>query len=142
MTEREKRIFALAKESLGKDIFWNDDPSTLLSAIGTKLPIDAVGKDAEGRTIIVEVKTKAGVKNPNNRRTNNRDAGHKVVGQILDYATAYMEQHHLSIEDLRLITVVETHPETVEHSTTVKKICQFLCEQGISIEHISVGSLL
>jgi hypothetical protein len=49
-----------------------------------------------------------------------------------------MEQYQLSIEDLRLISVVEAHPETVEYSNTADKICKFLRKQGIEIEHISV----
>ena len=131
MTEREKDVFALAKKSLGEKIIWNES-YTVSSAIGTSISIDAVGKDPQGRTVIVEVKTKSRAKNPNDRQIANRDAEHKAVGQILDYATAYMEQHGISPKDLRLIIVADYRLETVD------KICLFLCEQGIHIEQISV----
>ena len=102
------------------------------------LEIDLVAKDADDSHLLIEIKTKSCAKKRTNRSIANRDAAHKAIGQLLNYATAYMEQHQLSISDLRLISVVENHPETVSHSKTVNKICKFLRRQGIKMEHIRI----
>lgn len=128
MTGKGLRLLARVKESLGEDIVWDDD-TNLLSAKDTAIYPDLVGRDSKGLHVIVEVKSEFVHENDTTRR----DAEYKSVGQILDYVTAYMEQHYISLKDLRLLIVGDYLSETVD------KICLFLCERGIFIEHISVG---
>lgn len=117
---------------------WRESQS-VRSANDTDIWIDLVGVDIDGKHLLIEIKTRSRAKNPADRVTAHRDAVHKAVGELLDYATAYMEQHQLSISDLRLISVVEKHQETESHSNTVEKICKFLRKQGIKMEHIRIG---
>jgi hypothetical protein len=71
------------------------------SANDTDIWIDLVGEGVDGKQLLIEIKTRSRAKKPVDKVTAHRDAVHKAVGQLLDYATAYMEQYQLSIVRLR-----------------------------------------
>ena len=99
---------------------------------------DLVGFDANGNLVIVEVKL----------GSPDRDA----VSQILDYASyltklpnpedslayalkAFFSENALG-KELRLFIVGSSFSQTVE------RICQYLREYGINIQHLSVGDTI
>lgn len=127
MTEKENRLLARVKAYFGNEVEWCDD-TKLVSARGTMLKPDLVGKDSNGLHVIVEIKNNPSA-TAKDHATNKRDGERESIGQILDYATAYMEQNDVSIKDLRLFIIGDYFSETVD------KICQFLRDQGINIEH-------
>ena len=83
---------------------------------------DLMGTDAQGRTVIVEVKTDF-----DDGSTRRRDAIHKSVGQILNYAADY----HEAPENLRLFIIGTTIVPQLQ------LICHHLRKHGINIRHLS-----
>ena len=88
---------------------------------------DLMGTDAQGRTVIVEVKTDF-----DDDSTRRRNAIHKSVGQILNYAAEYAHTYHKASENLRLFIVGATIVPQLQ------QICQFLREHNINIQHLSI----
>lgn len=109
-----------------EEINWNIDqelpgaPTLPGSNYKNRCP-DLMGRDTNLNLVIVEMKLFKG--NP----TNDLDAIHKSVGQILDYATASEEVSP------RLYVVV--HPVA---SPKLEEICQFLRTNGIDIQQKAV----
>ena len=87
---------------------------------------DMMGIDAQGRTVIVEVKT-----NLDDDSTHRRDAMQKSVGQIINYAAEYAYTHHKVSENLRLFIVGPTIVPQLQ------LICHHLRKHGINIQHLS-----
>ena len=131
LSENEKKLVPHIKRHFSDESIhqWSESVP-LKKRVGKPYEIDLVGEGVDGKHLLIEIKMNS---------AQNRDEAHKAVGQLLDYATAYMEQHQLTIGDLRLITVVEKHQETESHSNTVEKICKFLRKHDIEIEHIRIG---
>ncbi len=95
--------------------------------------VDLKGTDAEGRTVLVEVKADT-TKQPS-------DALHEVVGQILNYAVKYMKlEKTVDLKDhakhLRLFIVQEQPKE--EYRKALKDVLNFLRMHGIDIKPIFV----
>ena len=86
---------------------------------------DLMGTDAQGGTVIVEVKTDF------DDSTCRRDAIHKSVGQILNYAADYAYTYHEAPENFRLFIVGTTI------APQLQQICQLLTACGINIRHLS-----
>ncbi len=118
MTDNEKRLFTRVKQYFGNEIDWKDN-TNVTSARRTTIYPDLVGKDSDGLHVIVEVKN-APSNISRDPTTAWRDTQHKSVGQILDYATAYMEQYNVQLKDMRMLIIGDCYFETVD------KICTFL----------------
>ena len=125
-----------SRDLFGEEIHWKDSIE-LEGANRKKIYPDLVGMDSKNLTVIVEVKSEFDSEDSTNRR----DAAHKSVGQVLNYANAYMKEYKPSVElkdtfkHLRLFIVGE------KISPIVENICQFLNVHGIKIRHISTKKL-
>ena len=86
-----------------------------------------MGTDAQGRTVIVEAKT-----NLDDDSMGSRDAIHKSVGQIINYAAEYTYTYHKASENLRLFIVGPTIVPQLQ------LICHHLTKHGINIRHVSI----
>lgn len=87
---------------------------------------DLMGTDAQGRMVIVEVKTDF-----DDDSTRRRDAIHKSVGKILNYAAEYAYTYHEAPENFRLFIVGPTI------APQLQLICHHLRKHGINIRHLS-----
>jgi len=74
------------QDVFGEKIHWDDSQKKVLGENLREIEIDLIGTDSENRTVIVEVKTEFN----NDDSTNRRDASHKSVGQVLNYAYAFI----------------------------------------------------
>ena len=133
MSKHDQLVSYVKKNShdlFGEEIHWKDSME-LEGANGKKIYPDLVGMDSKNLTVIVEVKSEFDSENSTNRR----DAAHKSVGQVLNYANAYMKEYKPSVElkdsskHLRLFIFGDRFSKTVEN------ICQFLRMHGINIQH-------
>ena len=132
MSEKhEKLVDDVKKYSLdlfGDQIIWKEK----LQLPGAIHPItpDLVGTDNEGSVNIVDVKTEF----THADSTPRRDASYKSIGQLLNYAFAYMEKYkpHVKIEDtfnhVRLFVVGAPLSAPI-----VQDICEHLQLLGINI---------
>ena len=106
---------------------------------------DLVGKDCNGRPVIVEVKLKFDIYDNKKSRNNPRtDREHKSVGQIVQYkrvrtqcdnSLAYLREYP-STQVPRLFIV------SIDHSPDVEAVCEFLKEFNIDIKHIAIKNIL
>ena len=87
---------------------------------------DLIGTDAQGKTVIVEVKTEF----DDADSTKRRDAIHKSVGQLLNYAAA-LSGGTENLKKFRLFII----SDTISHPLLA--ICVLLEAQGINIQHQS-----
>lgn len=105
------------------------------------MPVDLTGIDAKGNRVIVEVK-------PFDGKPSRYDKPREAVGQILHYATAYLQrdlqadprdlsekQLREGLKKIRLFIVSDVYEPTVE------KICTLLKAHGITITYISLDSV-
>ena len=120
---------------------------TIPSSKYRRIRPDMIGSDANGNVVIVEIKVFR-EEIDNNRKINNRDAIHKAVGQILNYADAYLRKGlnpdvegisdadalaRIGLRSVRLYIVV--HPVA---SPTLENLCQLLRAHGINIIQCAV----
>ena len=87
---------------------------------------DLMGTDTQDRTVIVEAKTDF------DDFTSGRDAIHKSVGQIINYAAEYADTYYKASENLRLFIVGPTI------APQLQLICHHLRKHGINIRHLSI----
>ena len=99
---------------------------------GAKIRPDLIGTYSDGRPVIVEVKFKFDF--PGDSKYLRRDREDRSIGQILQYACAYMRLP--SRNDLRLFIV------SIDFSEDVECVCKFLRSQGICIKHIAIENIL
>ena len=104
---------------------------------------DLIGRDANGKLVIVEVKPFW-----HKRGANQYDKPRTAIGQVLHYATAYVQKaltdpRNLSNEQLtdtlknvRLVIVGD------EYSEPVEKMCALLNAHGINIVYISLDCII
>ena len=115
------------------DIRWDDKPLRLPGTKG-ELKTDLAGVDSDGLRVIIEVKTDLSSSKRDQQR---RHAIFESIGQLLNYANAYMKHHKPSVDlkdsakYLRLFIVGPMFSQTVEN------VCEFLRMHGINICHIS-----
>ena len=114
----------------GKDIKWED--VKLDSLRGSKITPDLVGKDCQGRPIIVEIKFKFDYEGDANHLR--RDPEDRSIGQILQYSCAYRRKYP-STENPHLFIV------SIDFSKDVECVCEFLRSQGIDIHYIAIEKL-
>ena len=134
----EKELIAHIRENtqnlFGHYIRWDDEPLRLPGTKG-ELKTDLTGVDSHDLRVIVEVKTDLGSK----RYQQVRHATFESIGQVLNYANAYMKNHKPSVDlkdsakHLILFIVGPVFSETVEN------VCKFLRMHGINIRHISTS---
>ena len=113
-----------------EDIQWQS--VELRSRHGTLIKPDFVGRDANGRTVIVEVKFKFDFSDDVYHLRS--DTEHKSIGQILQYACAY--RRRLWSKDPRLFIV------SIDFSPDVSAVCEYLKEFNIDIQHIAIENIL
>ena len=111
------------------NIWW--ESLTLHSMRDAPITPDLVGRDSQGRPVIVEVKLKFNFHGKNNPRT---DREHKSIGQILQYTCAYRRLS--GFKDPRLFIV------SIDFSPDVSAVCEYLKEFNIDIQHIAIGKIL
>ena len=131
---KEKELISHIRENtrrlFDEDIRW-DDNRLQLPAIKRKIEVDLAGVDAEGLRVIVEVKTDLGKSG-----TQGWHATFESIGQVLNYANAYMKEYKPSVDlkdsakHLRLFIIGPIFSQTVEN------VCEFLRMHGINIRHI------
>lgn len=136
-SEKHEKLVSYVKENSNKlfgEDFDLDNSVKLKGQYSKDICPDLVGKDSKNLIIIIEIKTEF---DSDADSTNKRDAAHKSVGQVLNYAYAYMEQRKPWVElkdyskHLRLFIVGK------ECLKTVEDICHLLRMHGINIRHIS-----
>lgn len=133
----EKELIAYIRENtqnlFGHRIRWDDERLRLPGTKG-QLETDLAGVDSDGFRVIVEAKTDLSSSESPQRR---RHAIFESIGQLLNYANAYMKHHKPSVDlknsakHLRLFIVGPMF------SQTVGNVCEFLRMHGINICHIS-----
>ena len=130
----------------GEEIRWIASP-TLMGENGNPMPPDLIGRDANGKIVIVEVKLEFDLgDSPSNRY----DLPRKSVGQVLHYAHAYMrgitDRHDLEFTDdmMRISSeyVMRLFIVSKDFSQTVENICSFLRAHGINIQHLNVKNCI
>ena len=111
----------------GENICWDDNPLRF-SGSKRELKTDLTGVDFCGLRVIVEVKTDLG-----KTTTQGWYATFESIGQVLNYANAYMKNHKPltdlknSAKYLRLFIVGAIF------SQTVKNVCEFLRMHGANV---------
>lgn len=125
-----------ANEIFNEDIHWVE-----MNIPGEDRPIrpDMAGYDANGRCVIVELKPFG---------YNDYDAPRTAMGQILHYATAYLEKHlkddprNLSSEQLiEGLKSVRLFIISDRHSNPTEKMCALLETHDINICYISLDCI-
>ena len=137
----KKYVYENSDEIFGKPIRWRSD--TNLPGENRSIRADLIGDDADANTVIVEVKRLGAAE------ANQYDKPRAAIGQILHYATAYV-QHHLkgdnlydfsnkevrdAVKNVRLFIV------TPELHYSIVKMCDFLEAYGITISYIALNNL-
>lgn len=118
----------------GEKIKWGS--VKLRSLRGSSIRPDLVGKDRNDRSVIVEVKLKFDIYDNESSRNNPRtDREHKSVGQILQYTCAYLRGYP-STQVPRLFIV------SIDHSTDVEAVCEFLRKFKVDIKHLAIEKIL
>ena len=113
-----------------EDIRW-DDNRLQLPATKRNIEVDLAGVDSDGLRVLVEVKTDLGKSG-----TQGWHATFESIGQMLNYANAYMKEYKPSVnlkdsaKHLRLFIVGPMFSQTVED------VCEFLRRHGVNIRHI------
>ena len=115
----------------GRNIRWQS--VELHSMRGAKIRPDLIGTYSDGCPVIVEVKFKFDF--PGDPKYLRRDREDRSIGQILQYAYAYMRKHP-STEQPRLFIV------SIDFSPDVEYVCKFLCSKNIDIQHIAIEDIL
>ena len=130
----EKELISHIRENtqslFGEHICW-DDNALRFPGPKRELKTDLTGVDSQDLRVIVEVKTDLG-----KTTTQGWHATFESIGQVLNYANAYMETHKPSVDlkdsakHLRLFILGPMFSQTVEN------VCEFLRMHGINIRHI------
>lgn len=130
---KEKDLISHIRENtrslFDEDIRW-DDNRLQFPTIKHKIEVDLAGVDSDGLRVIVEVKTDLGKSG-----TQGWHATFESIGQVLNYANAYMKHCKPSVDlkdsakHLRLFIIGPMFSQTVED------VCEFLRMHGINICH-------
>lgn len=133
----EKELIAHIRENtqslFGEDICWDDNP---LQFPGSKRNrgADLTGVDSCGLCVIVEVKTDL---SSDKRYQQKWHATFESIGQVLNYANAYMKHHKPSVDLKNSAKHLRLFILGPMFSPTVEDVCEFLRMHGINICHIS-----
>ena len=120
-----------ARLVFGEDIRWCSE--SLTSMRGNSITPDFIGVDSQDDMIIVEVKFRFEFRGDKKHLTT--DPEKKSIGQILQYACAYMRKH--STTPIPRLFIV-----SIDFSQDVEAVCKFLRSKGIDIRHITVEKVL
>lgn len=115
----------------GEKICWKS--LSLTNMQGNSITPDFEGIDCQGDPVIVEVKFKFDF--PGDTNHLHSDPEHKSIGQILQYASAYMRDNP-STQILRLFIV------SIDFSEDVAYVCKILRSKGIDICYLAIKKIL
>lgn len=115
----------------GEKICWKSPSLTNMQ--GKSITPDFEGIDCQGDPVIVEVKFKFDFPGDTNHLRS--DPEHKSIGQILQYASAYMRDNP-STQILRLFIV------SIDFSEDVAYVCKILRSKGIDICYLAIKKIL
>ena len=141
---KEKELEAYIQENT-RDVFGEEIRWQSMSLPGEDRPIrpDLIGHDTHGSLVIAEVKVVRG-----STAANQYDKPRQVIGQMIHYAVAYVQEHckddprDLSVEhvrdalkNVRFFIVTETLHYSLE------KMCYFLQAYGLNIRYLALDCL-